>query len=121
MKRTMLQLNLTNCDAAIELYVKAFGATIEAIQRAADSDMIMHAEITAFGQCISFSESVNATAGNTMQFCFHFGEGNENKVTKAYEVLKDGATIDMPLGECDWSPCIFSLVDKFGVYWCLFV
>ena len=49
MKRTMLQLNLSDCDAAIELYVKAFGATVDAIHRAADSDAIMHAEITAFG------------------------------------------------------------------------
>ena len=117
----MLQLNLTDCDAAIKLYVKAFGATVDAIHCAADSNAIEHAEITAFGQCISFSDRADAAVGNTMQFCFHFGEGNEDKVTKAYEVLKDGATVDMPLGECDWSPCIFSLVDKFGVYWCLFV
>lgn len=39
----------------------------------------------------------------------------------AYEVLKDGATIQIPIGPCDYSPCMFSLVDKFGVYWCLFV
>ncbi len=29
-----------------------------------------------------------------MQFCFHFGDGGEDHVKKAYEVLKDG---DMPL------------------------
>ncbi|MBD5477399.1 MAG: hypothetical protein HDR17_15705 [Lachnospiraceae bacterium] len=39
----------------------------------------------------------------------------------AYEVLKDGAIIHVPIGPCDYSPCMFSLVDKFGVFWCLFV
>lgn len=42
-------------------------------------------------------------------------------VRNAYEVLKDGAAIDAPVGPCDYSPCMFSLVDKFGVFWCLFV
>ena len=60
--------------------------------------------------------------GNTMQFCFHFGEGNEEMVKKAYEVLKDGAQIDTPCGASfDWSPCGFSLIDKFGVNWIFFV
>lgn len=52
----------------------------------------MHVEIRAFGQCIAFSESTSeSVAGNTMQFCFHFGEDNEEAVQKAYDILKDGA------------------------------
>ena len=122
MKRTMLQLYLNGCDEAIELYKEAFGAELDAIHRNAENYQIVHAEIRAFGQCIAFSErSSESVAGNTMEFCFHFGAGNEEAVLKAYEVLKEGAQINFPLGPCDWSPLIFGLVDKFGVNWCLFV
>ena len=122
MKRTMFQLYLKGCDEAIELYKKAFGAAVDTIHRMPGSNLIAHAEIRAFGQCIAFSErDLEAVAGNTMQFCFHLGEGNEEVVKKAYEVLKVGAQIDFPLGSCEWSPCVFGLVDKFGVNWCLFV
>ena len=122
MQRTMLQLYLKDCDEAIELYKKAFDATVDAIYREPESNLIAHAEIKIFGQCVSFMEkSPEIIIGNTMQFCFHFGEGNEEIVKKAYDVLKDGAKIDMPLGSCEWSPCIFSLIDKFGVNWLLFV
>ena len=123
MKRTMFQLYLKGCDEAIELYKKAFDATVDAIHRIPDNNMIVHAEMNAFGQCIAFSEraSSQSDSGNTMQFCFHFGEGNEEIVKKAYEVLKIDAQIGFPLGPCEWSPCMFGLVDKFGVNWCLFV
>lgn len=95
---------------------------MEAIHRDPENHTIVHAEISAFGQCISFMErDSEGVFGNTMQFCFHFGEGGESAVKKAYEALKDGAQIDLPLGACEWSPCIFGLVDKLGVNWLLFV
>lgn len=122
MKRTMFQLHLKGCDEAIELYTKAFGATVDAIHRDPENNTIAHAEIRAFGQCIAFMErDSESVSGNTMQFCFHFGAGNEELVKKAYEVLKDGAQIEFPLGACEWSPCIFGLIDRFGVNWSLFV
>jgi len=122
MKRTMFQLYLTDCDAAIEFYVSAFGAVVKAIHRAPENNTVMHAEIIAFGQCIAFSERDTASVpGNTMQFCFHFGAGGEEAVKTAYAVLGDGAQIDWPLSPCSWSPAMFSLIDKFGVNWCIFV
>lgn len=122
MKRTMFQLYLKGCDEAIAFYQEAFHATVDAVYRHPENNKIEHAEITAFGQCIAFSESdTDHIRGNTMQFCFHFGEGNESLVQKAYEILSVGAQIDCPLSPCDWSPCMFSLIDKFGVNWCLFV
>lgn len=122
MKRTMFQLYLKGCNEAIELYKKAFDATVDAIHHNPEDNTIAHAEIRAFGQCIAFMErDSESVGGNTMQFCFHFSEGNEDIVKKAYEVLKVDAQIDFPLGSCEWSPCIFSLIDKFGVNWSLFV
>ena len=122
MQRTMLQLNLKDCAAAIAFYQNAFGAVVDAIHRDRETGDIMHAEIRAFSQCIAFSErAVPTVPGNTMQFCFHFGPGHEAAVEKAYACMKDGAEVDFPLGPCDWSPMMFSLTDTFGVHWCLFV
>lgn len=127
MKRTMFQVYLTDCDAAIAFYTRAFGATVDAVHRDPEGGdpqggAVLHAEIRAFGQCIAFSErSTQTVAGNTMQFCFHLGEGHEETVRRAYEVLREGAAVDYGLAPCDWSPSMFSLVDRFGVNWCIFV
>ena len=114
-----LQLYLKNCDQAIELYQKAFGATVNAIYRD-ESNLIAHAEINVFGQCVAFMEQKSdCIIGNTMQFCFYFNKGDEEIINKAYDILKDGAEVLGPLGSCEWTSLIFCLVDKFGVNWLL--
>lgn len=59
--------------------------------------------------------------GNVMQFCLHYGEGNEDMVSKAYEILKTDAKILMPLAPCKFSTLMADLIDKYGIRWCLFV
>ena len=114
---TKLQLYLKNCDGAIELYQKAFGATVDAIYRN-ESNLIAHAEISIFGQCVAFMEQESeCIIGNTMQFSFYFSKGDEEIIRKAYDVLKDNAKIELTLGSCEWSSLLFCLVDKFGVNW----
>jgi len=121
MPMTKLQLYLKNCDQAIELYQKAFDATVDAVYRD-ESNLIAHAEINVFGQCVAFMEQESdCIIGNTMQFCFYFNKGDEEIIKKAYDVLKDGAKVELPLGSCEWSSLIFCLVDKFGVNWLLCV
>lgn len=117
MLKTKLQLYLKNCDAAIAFYQKAFDATVDVIYRN-EKNLIAHAEINVFGQCVAFMEQESdCITGNTMQFCFYFDKGDEKIIKKAYDVLKDSAKIEMPLGSCEWTSLIFCLVDKFGVNW----
>ncbi len=59
--------------------------------------------------------------GNVMQFCLHYGDGNEEKVRKAYDVLKTDAKILMPLAPCEYSSLMADFIDKYGIRWCLFV
>ena len=119
MPKTKLQLYLKNCDQAIELYQKAFNATVGGIYRD-EKNLIAHAEINVFGQCVAFMEQgSDCIIGNTMQFCFYFNKGDEEIIIKAYDALKDGAKIEFPLGPCEWTSLIFCLVDKFGVNWSL--
>lgn len=121
MKRSMMQMYVKGSAEAVELYQRAFDAEILGLYPD-ENGGYMHSELNAYGQILAVSELKSGlSAGNTMQFCFHFGEGGEEHVRHAYEVLKECACIDHPLGPCEYSPCMFSLTDKFGVCWCLFV
>ena len=81
----------------------------------------LHAELDVLGQTLAISEAhEEKLIGNTMQFCFHFEESEAENVKKAYEILKEGAQVLFPLGPCFFSSCMFGLIDKFGVNWCLF-
>lgn len=121
MLRSMMQVYVRGSVEAVELYRRAFDAELICAYPD-EKGGYMHSELNAWGQIISVSEiEEDVIAGSTMQFCFHMGEGQEDKVYKAYEALKDGATkIDLP-SDCGYSPCQFTLVDKFGVWWCVFV
>lgn len=121
MLRSLMQVYVKGSIEAVNLYQKAFNAEILCLYPD-DKGGYMHSELNVHGQVLAVSEiTEKPIEGNNMQFCFHFGEGGEIHVKKAYEVLKDEAIIHVPIGPCDYSPCMFSLVDKFGVYWCLFV
>ncbi len=128
MKRSMMQVYAKGSDKALTLYQKAFGAKLVSSYPNEDGTY-GHAELDVYGQILAIAESSYGgnfaqearVTGNTMQFCLHFGEGQETLVTKAYEGLKEGATILYPLGPCEYSPLMVDLIDAFGVRWCLFV
>lgn len=120
MLRTMMQMYVKGSSEALKFYQKAFDAEL-VCEYKNDDGSYMHAELDAFGQVLAISEAVDeSVSGNAMQFCFHFGEPEIDRVKHAYEVLKDGAQISHPLGKCSYSKCMFALIDKFGVSWCLF-
>lgn len=133
MKRSMMQAYVKGSDKAIELYQKAFNAKLVSSYPNPDGTFY-HAELDVYGQILAVAESSymndgkgnaateeTAITGNTMQFCLHFGEGKEDVVQKAFDVLKDGAEILYPLSPCEFSPLMADFIDKFGIHWCLFV
>jgi PhnB protein len=124
MKRTMMQMYVKGSGEAVELYLKAFNATLGFNVKSSD-DTFYHSELDICGHTLAVAEANDSMdkrfTGNTSQFCLLYGEGNEDKVKKAYEILKEGSEILFPLGSCDFSPLCADFVDKFGVRWCLFV
>jgi len=123
MLRSMMQVFVRESDKAVMFYQQTFGA--ELISAYSNEDgTYMHAELDVFGQVLALSEASKEeeiAIGNTMMFCLHFGKGKEVLVTKIYDALKDGAQITSPLGPCSYSSLEASLVDKFGIWWCIFV
>ena len=128
MKRSMMQVYVKGSDKAVAVYQSAFDAKLVA-SYPNDDGTYGHAELDVYGQILAIAECSDAytgkeearVTGNTMQFCLHFGEGGEEKVQKAYDVLKVGATLLYPPGPCEYSPLTVDLIDAFGVRWCLFV
>jgi len=124
MKRMFYQVYVSDADAAIALYQRAFDAQLLDQMKSAEG-VIIHAEIAVFGHVLALSESNKAggktVAGNTMQFCIQFEPSEESILKRAYQALEEGATINHPLGPCFYSEWMADLIDRFGVRWCLFI
>ena len=122
MKRSMMQVYVKNSAEALTFYQWAFDAKVLCVYPN-DDGALMHSELDIEGQIFAISEQLDSESlpGNTMQFCLHYGEGREATVKKAYEILKAEAQIICPLQPCDFSPLMAALIDKYGVYWCIFL
>ncbi len=118
---SMMQVYVVDSVAAVHTYIKAFDGELKLQFMNPERTIYEHAEVHAYGQIIAVAESNEMTYGDNLQFCFRFQDTERDQVDKAYEVLKcDARKVILPLGECNFSPHIFVLIDKFGVYWCIF-
>ncbi|MDD3394495.1 MAG: hypothetical protein PHG19_07635 [Anaerotignum sp.] len=89
---------LQKSNVAVALYQKAFDAVLISSYPNED-ETFFHLELDIQGEILAVAERNSKFAivgdetatGNVMQFCLHCGERNEEKVRKAYEVLKTGA------------------------------
>lgn len=123
MKRSMMQVYTKRSAEAVALYQKAFNATLGYNVQNEDGSYY-HAELDVFGQVLSVAEGMDTgepVTGNTMQFCLHFNPGEDAVLEKAYNTLKEGADVRIPLGPCEFADSMADLVDAFGVRWCLFL
>lgn len=121
-----LQAYIKRSVEAVEFYQKAFGAALGYNVRN-DDGTFMHAELYLNGQLLlALSESgsdigienikrYSPTDYPTMNFCVKFENGEA--VKKAYDVLKEGGNILLPLGPLPWSACCANVIDRFGIFW----
>ena len=136
MLRSMFQVYVNGSGKAFEFYKKAFDGAV-VYQPPNDGNVSIddltydHSELNVYGQILAISEAKmldypdykNKTPliqGNNVQLCLNFNRDEADKVKKAYEVLSEDAIKPGELESVDFSPCLFSLIDKFGVSWCLF-
>ena len=135
MLRSMMQVFVTDSVNALEFYQKAFNAPLRCRYVDETGTIVQHSELDLFGQAFAISDvsmttsasSPSIAKGNNMMFCLEFGEGVENEaiVRGIFEVLKEGAVNwdgDAPvLASCDYSSLQMSIVDKYGVVWCIYI
>jgi PhnB protein len=107
-----------NSVDAVELYQQVFGLELGYHVKNPDGSFY-HSELLRNGE--NFLSVVEASRDHAdeslVQLGYEFDSAEE--VKQAYDLLKEGGKIDMPIGELPWSPCAASVVDRFGIWWYL--
>ena len=131
MKSSYMCAYVIGSDKAVKFYQEAFDAVLTYSSLNDDGTFFM-AVLDIQGQSLGVAERNKDNAaqfaiqgetitGNTMQYCLVYGEGNEDKIRKAYDVLKTDAKILIPPQSFDHTSLCVDLIDKFGVRWCLYI
>lgn len=109
-------LYIKNSASAVELYCRAFGLTLGYNVKNPDGSYY-HSELySGKDEVLSVVESGGKDLkDNIIQVGMTLD--TEEKVKKAFNLLLDGGTVNIPLGPLPWSPCAGSLWDRFGVWW----
>jgi PhnB protein len=121
------------CEEAMALYERAFGATTKFVMRYSDADerdwdrpltddqkkMVYHAEMLIGTQRIMLADIIefDLSKGTSVFLTVTFEDAAG--VKGAYEVLKEGCTIVYPMISTTYSSYFVSLIDKFGIRWAL--
>ena len=120
-------LYIKNSVEALEFYLDAFGMSLGYNAKNEDGSYL-HAELEKDGKSIfAVSESdepeiVKATlATERPTMSYGISLGNETELNHAYKKLAEGGHILRELGSLPWSPSSADVVDKYGVYWYIYV
>lgn len=120
-------LYVKNSIEAAEFYMQAFGMTLGYNAKNEDGSFL-HAELLK-GENSIFAVSENsdeeivrsmlASQWPTMSYGVNLD--NDDELDHAYKMLIEGGHILRELGSLPWSPRSADVVDKYGVYWYLYV
>ncbi len=115
-----------NGGEAMKFYHKIFGGELKAqtfgeagqAKNDAEKDLLIHAELkskdlTFYGT--DGNEEHPVTFGNSVNMCL-MGD-DEATLTKYFNELSEGGTVDMPLAKQFWGDTYGMTTDKFGIHW----
>lgn len=109
------------CYQAMEMYVKAFDATINEIifiDKESTEKGVLHAEMSIHGQRVMLNDNRSeecAIAFPYVQLIVTFD--NEAELKKAFEILKDEQKVIIPMKATDFTACTVGFWDKYGIRW----
>lgn len=83
--------------------------------RVLHAEMFISAQRFMMSDSITYDSSQSANTACTLTAVFD----SADEVKKAFDVLKDGSTIIVPMHSTTYSSCHVSLIDKFGIRWSL--
>jgi len=120
MNRSILQIYTENDDEAFAFYKSVFNADVGFIDTDENGNVI-HQELNVNGQAIAIGKIIsNKTTGSTMQFCLQYNNNQKNAVQQIYNKLVKDSKIITDYGKLIFTDVGFELVDKYGVWWCIF-
>lgn len=111
-----------DCKKAIEMYGKAFDATIKTMMEDPNTQLVIHAEIMIHNELLilnDFGNDDGVSKSGGYQLCVQFD--NQADLDKAYSVLREDCTIIEDMQATEYSPCTVRFIDKFDVRWALWI
>ena len=107
------------CMEAIDLYVKAFHASIKTlIQDPGRDNFVVHAELLIHNQVLimnDFGDNDGPSKSGGYQLSVNFD--TEDALKKAYQVMEGGSIVVSPMRATVYSPCVVRFIDRFDVRW----
>lgn len=124
-------LYIKNTNEAVVFYQEAFGLTLGYNEKFSDGTY-MHAELQKDGETIfAISECNNEKLVSDMHMqvanklspvtSLGINFTTESEVKKAYEFLMREGIAFREIGELPWSKCSADVLDKYGVYWYIYI
>ncbi len=129
--QTCMTLYINNTLEAVKFYQEAFGLSLGYNVTFPDGTY-MHAELQKNGVTVfAVSESNNNVLVSAMhEFVKNqvspttsvgFKFDTEDEIKLAYSMLVAEGVIRRPLGPLPWSVCSADVLDKYGVYWYIYM
>ncbi|MBQ8596351.1 MAG: VOC family protein [Lachnospiraceae bacterium] len=126
-----MTLYIQNTVEAVEFYKEAFGLTLGYNEKFPDGTY-MHAELQKDGNTVfALSENKNRELVEVMHELAKteispttscgINFDTEDAINKAYDMLSKEGTVRRPLGALPWSVCSADVLDKYGVYWYIYM
>ena len=124
-------LYIKNTNEAVAFYQEAFGMTLGYSEKFPDGTYL-HAELQKDGKTIfAVSEHDNENLVSHMRaqvmdgICpttsLGIGFSTVDEVKKAYECLLKEGVVYREIGELPWSKCSADVLDKYGIYWYIYM
>lgn len=113
-----------DAEQAMEFYQGVFGGKLDKVPyeqmggNAPESlkDKLMHAYLSG-GDIILMASDTEQASEKSAKISISLGGEDEGKLTKIFNSLGEGGTIDNPLKKEMWGDTFGSLTDKFGIEW----
>ncbi|MBC5768080.1 VOC family protein [Ramlibacter albus] len=117
-----------NCAEAMRFYERVTGGKITAMMKYSESpaphqcpadseDRIMHASLLLDGRNLMASDSPAGQHKPMGGFALSLWYDTEAPAQKAFDALKEGGTVVMPMGPTFWAKTFGMLTDRFGTSW----
>ena len=109
-------LYVKNSAEAVKRYCEAFGLELGYNVKNPDGSFY-HSELCRDGSPVLSVVEKDVAAAPESKVQLGIEMEDDAAVQRAFDMLKEGGTIDMPVRELPWSPCAASVIDKFGIWW----
>jgi PhnB protein len=122
------------CEEALAFYGTVLGAEVTFMMRYSDSpeatppgmlapgfeNKVMHATFTIGGNTLMASDGCDDKTSFS-GFKLSLSLPTQEETERAFNLLAEGGSIEMPLAKTFWSPSFGMLTDRFGLGWMISV